>query len=137
MAFDMKNKNHLDESRQIYLLVFPQIIELLRLLASPFEVQVSVFPDNEFPPDEIADEIDYKCFVSETLFKNNFISTAQYNNIKTISEKTKSFCKEEWSIEAMGKSSDWVYIRALASDALKEFGVEYTKPNLYWYPITE
>ena len=131
----MKKKKNTYEPRQIYMFWYPQVIEFIRLLASPFEIQISAFPKNEFPPDEIADEIDYKCHITESFFKEGFVTLNEYENVKLINEKFKSFTKEDWTIEAMNKSSKWKKIREMALKALETFRVDYAKPNIYWYPL--
>ncbi|OJU18355.1 MAG: hypothetical protein BGN88_04485 [Clostridiales bacterium 43-6] len=131
----MKNLKNIMNAKNNFNFFYPQIIELLRLLASPFEVQISVFPKNECPPDEIADEIDYKCSVAKTLFDEGFFSLIQYESIKHIDEEFTTFLKEDWTYEAMEKSLKWEHIRKLAIKSLEEFKVDYSKPNLYWYPL--
>lgn len=131
----MRKKNNLNEAQRTFMIFYPQIIELLRLIASPFEIQIGSFPEDEFPPDEIADEVDYKNIIAESLYKNGFINSNKYKSISNINENFGRFDKEDWTIEAMKTSSNWIFIRELAIEALKEFGVEYAKPNLYWYPI--
>lgn len=131
----MKKIKHLMKSKRIYMLFYPQIIELLRLLAAPFEIQISAFPNNEFPPDEIADEIEYKYYIVRSLFKGGFINSDQYESIQYINERIESFSKDEWTIEAMEISDNWLCVRDLAIKSLEKFGLEYSKPNIYWYPL--
>lgn len=131
----MRKKHDANEPRHTYMLCYPQVIELIRLLASPFEVQVSSFPKNEFPPDEIADEIDHKCYIAESFFKEGFITINEYERIKLINEKFKGFTKDDWTIKAMEKSLNWVQIREMALKALEILRVDYARPNIYWYPL--
>ena len=132
-----KQTNHTIESKHNFNFLYPQIIELLRLLAAPFDVQISAFPKNEFPPDEIADEIDCKCSIAKSFLIKGAITSSQYESINFINEKLESFCKEDWTLEAMEQSSNWAHVRELAMESLGKFEVEYAKPNLYWYPLIE
>lgn len=124
-----------NNAKQTYLIYYPQIIELIRLLASPFEIQKSAFPDTEDPLLEIADELEIKEFYFEHLTKEGLISFEEFRVFSDICKKIESFPKYEWTIEAMKAADSWNQMRKMALDVLHIFRVDYAKPNIYWYPL--
>lgn len=115
-----------------YQMVYPKIIEGIRLVASPPETQTILFPKILLAPYEIADLFEEIIIYASILEKNNYITSQQLFCLKEIKNVFQRFTEQEWSIEMLCSSPNWASTRKLAEKALRRFDVEYAKPNLYW-----
>jgi len=114
-------------------LVYPKIIETIRLVASSPKEQISAFSKTENPPEEIGDLVEMATLMAQSLCNSGFISNEKFNAVRTIDEKFTNFPKQQWTIEALKNSKEWEDVRESAKNVLKIFSIEYAKPNLYWY----
>ena len=115
----------------------PKIIEILRLVAADPESQTEAFPKTEFPPEEIGFLVEHARMMARVLYKYGFIHKEKMEIVVKIDEAFERFEKSEWTIASMYQSANWQSSRNLALMALQTFSVEPTKPNLYWYSISD
>lgn len=116
-----------------YQIVYPKIIETLRLVAAPSKIQLSTMSASICPPDEISEILEHACMMAKVLLKKNSITQEQYSSIEVIDNNFKNFPKGDWTIKAMKQSDNWDTVRELANKSLKEFSTSYAIPNIYWY----
>ena len=122
-------KNDLENIKQ-QLLYYTKLIEVIRLLAAPAEIQLASFPVRTCRPDEIAftfDEIvcnvdDCKLVSDEVKAKVKYI-----NGLFDV-----YFFQGDWTEEAVIHSEKWQNIRVLTLDLLKYMKVSYSDPDLFW-----
>jgi hypothetical protein len=115
-----------------YKLVYPKIIEALRLAAAPAKEQLSSLPEYVCKADEVALIFEEIFTYAKIVMENNFLSDNLYNHLLEIDNLFSEFGKDEWTEEAMHKSKVWELVRNKARGALKEFDEVYTVPNLFW-----
>ena len=123
------------ELKKLFLIYYPQMIEIMRLLAAPPEIQLAAFPTHESPPEEIAEETEYISVLVVTFYHEKLISKLEFEVITEIDGYLKQFSREDWTNEAIQQSDSWSKMRELARTGLGVLGIEYAKPNLYWHPI--
>ena len=116
-------------------MVYPKIIETLRLVAAPPEVQLTAFPAVVYPPDEIADFVEAAVLMAREILEIDYLTQEQFDSITLIESAFQAFSMEEWEVEALRESESWEETRRLARQALDSLSVEYAKPNIYWYAI--
>lgn len=130
----MKGKNiEIPQDSFVYFqLVFPKIIETIRLAAAPPEDQIAAFSVSEFPPEEVPFLVEHATLMSKNLNNKGFLSLEKLISVTHIDEKFNNFSKNDWTIEAMKNAESWKSVRRIALMALKTFNVSYATPNLYW-----
>lgn len=115
-----------------YKTVYPKIIEALRLVAAPPEIQLSSLPRYVHKPDEVALTFEEVMVYAKIILDNHFLTDELYERLLEIDELFNGFGKDEWTEEAMYQSGTWEVVRNKANDTLKKFGEDYAAPNLYW-----
>lgn len=129
----IKKVNIPKNSYAYFQLVYPKIIEVLRLAAANPEIQNEVFPESEFPPEEIAFLVEHAKMMANILYENGYIDKAPFDSINKLDQRFECFEKGEWTIDSMFISTNWQDARTIALKALKELSVDMSIPNLYWY----
>ncbi len=112
------------------LLYYTKLIEVIRLLAAPAEIQLASFPERTCRPDEIAftfDEI--VCNVDDCKLVSDEVK-AKVKYINGLFDAY--FFQGDWTEKAVIHSEKWQNIRALTLDLLKYMGVSYSAPDLFW-----
>ena len=132
-----KNFDVPHNSETYFQLIYPKIIETIRLSASEPEIQIDAFPKEEFPPEEIGYLVEHALIMATELEKFGFISKSQLDSLAVINHHYDALDKSNWSIEGLMKSKDWEKIRILSAQSLNSFDVAYAEPNLYWCNITD
>jgi hypothetical protein len=117
---------------EYYQMVYPKIIEAIRLAAAPSKIQESLFPQNDDPTGEIADTVEEAARYSRILTDNSYLSQEQFEKIEALDNLFESFIGEDWTVLSMHNSTKWAYVRDFAMDTLHMLSVEYAAPNLYW-----
>jgi len=117
---------------EYFQIVYPKIIETLKLVAASSEIQLSLFPRNVDITGEIADLAEDAVRYSKILTENKYLTQEQFNKIKKLDDIFENFNKEDWTILSLQNSTNWKMTREFAMNILQLFSVEYTKPNLYW-----
>ena len=115
----MKRVNIPQDSDVYFQLVYPKIIEVLRLTAAEPEIQNKVFPKTEFPPEEIAFLVEHAKLMANTLYENGYIEKKQLDSITKLDQRFEHFEKNEWTIDSMYNSTNWHASRTLALQNLK------------------
>jgi hypothetical protein len=130
----MKRAVHIPQNSDTYFqLVYPKIIEVLRLAAAEPEIQNKMFPERDFPPEEIGFLVEHAKMMANILYKNRYIEKEQLDSIIKLDQKFEHFEKNEWTISSMYNSTNWQDSRLLALQTLQKFSVDKAMPNLYWY----
>lgn len=118
-------------------IVYKKVIEVLKLVASPADVQLKAFPDYVCKPDEVALTFDEIVSYTYILLSNSIISKTQYEELNKINCYFDTFSKTDWSEDAMYDSEKWNYSRKMATDVLKLFNCIYTPPKLFWIDFVQ
>lgn len=107
-----------------------RLIETLKVLAAPPEIQLASFPDNVCKPDEIALTFDeYASRANQC----ELISQTAKSKISTLNRFFDTgIDKNEWTDAAVSSSYKWEFVRKSAREILYDMGVLYSEPNLYW-----
>lgn len=123
----MKNDS---ESIEQQLLYHKKLIEVIRLLAAPAEIQLASFPKCTCRPDEIAstfDEIVCNVDACKLVSDEVKVKVKYINGLFDV-----YFSQEDWTEEAVISSEKWQNIRMLMLDLLRYMEVSYSDPNLFW-----
>lgn len=110
--------------------VYNNLIQSLRLVSSPPNIQVEVLPDFVNVPDEIA-----------LIYNESYIMVPQVNDVispyalKILDDLDKLFeemskVQSLWNIESLKNDDSWKKSRELGHLILNELNETYTKPNL-------
>lgn len=112
-----------------YSIRLERIIDAVKMVAEPYDVQITLFPQN-FP---IADEIalnfnDEVAFYADYLKKNKLITDMQYDKIIELDDKFAKMSNDKtydyWSLEALKDCGIWEECRLLAREILKGFKID-------------
>lgn len=109
------------------------LVNILRLVASPYSIQMSFFPVEVLTTDEISLDY-YDAFLQANgLYTGEEISLPVYIKLKELNNEfqmmSKSPTSDFWSESALKNDPTWERIRATAVNILKLMGEEYTKPD--------
>ena len=115
-----------------YFIVYPKIIETIRLAAAPYADQIDVMSKHNIYTEDIESLVEHACMMSKIINKNGFITNEQYNSIKELHKKFDDFLDSEWETDSMEYSDNWNELRILGKKALDEFSVQYARANIYW-----
>ena len=108
---------------------FNRLIETIKLVAAPADVQLSLFPDQVCKSDEIA--LTYDEFASK-VDGCRLLSEPIKQEINELNILFSRLNKDEWSEEAVKDSPAWGILRKKASNILLSLNIEYTTPRLFW-----
>ena len=115
-----------------YFIVYPKIIETIRLAAAPYADQIDVMSKHNIYTEDVELFVEHACMMSKIINQNGFITNEQYNSIKELHKKFDDFLDSEWETDSMEYSDNWNELRILGKKALDEFSVQYARANLYW-----
>lgn len=107
-----------------------RLIETIKLLSAPPDIQFASFPDYVCKPDEIAltfDEYEGRVNESELVPNTAKIKITSLNKFFVT-----GMDKNDWTEDAVFNSKKWKLVRKSAKDILDDMGVPYSDPNLYW-----
>ncbi len=115
---------------------FNRLIEVLRLLAAPYEVQRAALPDFVHLPDEIANNLDNVLPFMDQLADAGLLNPEQVAEIQKIdsifARKSDGDVPSFWTLDAMRDSDEWAAIRTLARKVLHALHQPMRAPNLSW-----
>ena len=117
-----------------YFMLEKHIIESIKLLASPPELQLSLFPDFVCKPYEIASSLDdwLLMYNSEPVSKKEPLFIASELNVITelnnMLKNFDQFDQFERSEDAVRTSERWEEVRKFAKQVLSILGIEYSVP---------
>lgn len=97
------------------------IFNVLRIIASPYEIQKKSFPEFVNIADELALTFHEEVMLrSDTLFKYGMMEDKQYERIKKLSLKFDEIDnkKEIWTVEALMNLDEWEDCRQIAREIL-------------------
>lgn len=106
------------------------LIESLLLLASDYEVQVSLFPEFVHIPDEIVLAFDEVFLVLD----KSSLEPELLSMLNRIDEYTAKMSEDKslWSLDKLRNSREWEDLRSMAKEVLDFLGIKQRKPRLEW-----
>lgn len=108
-----------------------KLIEATRLVASDYNVQISIWPSYVHVPDEIALIFQDAYYSVDQLVEHGVLNENQHQGLKSLNK-----CLDEinsWSMDSLREADEWNYVRLVASNVLKVFNENSTKiPDLFW-----
>lgn len=108
-----------------------KIIEATRLVASNFDVQISVMPFYVNVPDEIALVFEDVFNLVEKLVEQGLLSDYQKKALVKLNNSLDRI--NVWTVDALQYADEWNAVRMLARHVLTAFNENDTKiPNLFW-----
>lgn len=110
-------------------MVYPKIVEIIRLIATPSEIQLSLFPQNVNPAETIFESAEDAVRYSRILNENNLFTEELLKKIETLYT---FFNREECTTDSIQNSSNWEKAREFAMVVLQMLSIQYAIPNLYW-----
>ncbi len=130
----MSNAGSWDSSPQNF---YRMMVETLRLLAAPAEMQVTLFPSFVDIPGEVAQLSDDVCYLLEQIRVAGLVSATQEAEFRAISKLFNEMADDGpaglWTIDAMEKAPEWSAIRERSQLLLVNLGKCSRAPNLYWF----
>ncbi len=112
--------------------LYNKLVQCLRLVASPYEVQISLLPNFIDIPDEIALFFDDVFLTIPQLKIEYLFSPNTLLKINEVNELFESMSEEKffWELEELKNNKSWEKSRELALSVLKLLNEPYEKPNL-------
>ena len=114
------------------------LINSLRIIASPYEVQKSYYPNYVSLADEIANELECLDWNKDKLIQEGKLSSEILDRIAdidrgflSISYGEKDYSPALWDDLSIKKDKFWQIQRDKANDVLKDLGVGYSLPVKY------
>lgn len=111
---------------------YHKLIETIKLVAAPADVQLSAIPAQACRPDEIAFCVEEILPLLSTLEAQRIISGTIAENVKKIDRMFLSFEQQDWTEDALMRSPKWEKVRTMAMNVLKLTGEKAETPNLFW-----
>jgi hypothetical protein len=120
-------------------LFYNRMIEVLKLLAADYQIQISSFPNYVQIPDEIALSFEDVYIFSNNLKDSGMINEEQkakldYLNIQ-LDEMSEN--KSLWGLESLKEAQEWQEIRKLAVELIMLLGKTLERPDLSWLTFIE
>ena len=113
-------------------ILYQKIIETLRLVAAPSNIQELSFSNKLPVPNEIAFTVEEMFEYARTLRDVGFLSGNHYNLLLNIDNDFSNFDASSWTMESLKHDKCWKALRKKAMDTLAEFDEVYSEPNLFW-----
>jgi hypothetical protein len=104
------------------------LVEALRLLAAPADVQIGLFPAWVAIPDEVAVTFEDAYVVVD----KSALSEEAIPMVEQVARRLETLdmpYADRWDPSVLARSEDWRGIRLLAMSALAALGTEYRPPN--------
>lgn len=103
---------------------YKSLIESLKLVASPYEIQVQSLPEFADVPFEVFSELDNSFLLMPQLIENNFLSKESIARIIRCFNWIQQSCygDETSSLESLKNHKSWQKARDLACQALNSLG---------------
>jgi len=111
---------------------YRKLLETLRLLAAPADIQLSQFPEMACRPDEIAFTLEEIVPLLSYLCQSSFITREVERKVKYIDNLFLTFSKSDWQENELYSSYKWQQVRNLANEILLKMGECWEIPNLFW-----
>lgn len=111
---------------------YQKLIETIKLVAAPADVQLSVIPTQACRPDEIAFCVEEILPLLPTLEAQQIISGTVAENVKEIDRMFLSFERQDRTEDALLHSPKWENVRTMAANVLKLTGEKAEPPHLFW-----
>ncbi|MBQ7936412.1 MAG: hypothetical protein IJ333_08750 [Clostridia bacterium] len=108
------------------------LVETIRLIAAPPEIQLSKFPEQVCRPDEVAFTLEELFPRANHLLKHQLITNDIYQSLQSIDTCFSTFSSLDWTEEAMFVSAKWHQTRQMALALLLKMGEKWQSPNLFW-----
>ena len=113
----------LDDNLEIW---YERVVEATKMVAAPYSIQKTLFPENFPIVDEIAlnfcDEVEAQV---DYLLDIELITNIQYEKIKQLSRNFSHMSNDKiidyWSLENLEKFGEWEQCRILAREILEIF----------------
>lgn len=108
------------------------LLQSLRLVASPSEVQITSVPQFASMPDEVALTFNDAYLIAPQLLDENLISIQAFDLLKELVELFEKMSKDKslWTLGKLESDTAWKRSRELALKALQELDEPYGRPNL-------
>ena len=109
-----------------------RILDSLKLLASPGNIQLSYFPEFVCKGDELAASLNdwLELYLQNNLYHSKFAFTPEeLKKIIDLDNEISSLLADDFSDEAVLTSNKWQNIRKKAMDILKVLNEPYSPPN--------
>jgi hypothetical protein len=112
--------------------LYNTLVQSLRLVASPFELQIVSLPRFVNVPDEIVLTYNDAYLIASQLKAENLISPKVLGMLKELDELFGKMSEEKylWTVEKLKSNESWEKSRILAFDILKQLNEPYDSPNL-------
>ncbi len=119
--------------------LYNTLVQSLRLVAAPFEIQTTSLPEFVNVPDEIALIYNESYLIAPQLKDKNLISAKILGMLERLDQifEEMSEVKPIWTLERLRNDSSWERLRILALDILRELNEPDGRPNLDFIDWTE
>ena len=111
---------------------YNNLVQSLRLAASPYEIQITSMPAFVEIPDEIALLFSDAYLMAPNLQEDGMISSQALIMLNELEKELNEMSEDKslWTLESLQKNSLWSKIRGIARTILTELKEPYDKPNL-------
>lgn len=120
---------------------YRMMVETLRLLAAPAEMQITLFPEYVDIPGEIAQLSDDLCYLLGQIRDAGLISAEQAAEFRAISDLFSEMPDDGpgnlWTTDAMKGAPEWTSLRERSRLLLADLGARWCMPQLYWFRFQE
>lgn len=112
--------------------LYNNLLQSLRLVAAPPEIQISSMPQFVSLPDEIALTFNDAYLISSQLVDENIISIQAFLLLKELSELFDNMSQDKslWTLQKLENDNSWKLSRQLAIKVLQELDEPFGRPNL-------
>lgn len=109
--------------------------EVLFLLASPADIQISSFPEFVDVPDEIVMETGDAIELAS--LNANDINSSDLRILEALKQiddlfSTVGHGSDVWTVEGIRTSHIWKHARIMAKESIDQLQLNYNTPNLFW-----
>ena len=111
---------------------FNNLIQIIQLIASDCDVQIKSFSDFVQVPDEIAQLLADAVILIDSQAEPNSFESSVIGKIKQLDQHFAVLDKDEYTIQALCTSQEWIKAREAAQAILVMMGLEKAIPDLGW-----
>ena len=115
-----------------------KLVKSLRLVASPFDIQIKSMPDFVVIPDEIALTFYDSYLLTNRLKEENLISARSFDLLSELNTLFDEMSNNQmlWDINSLRNNENWNRCRNMALQILDELDENYDTPNLDYHWIS-
>lgn len=115
-----------------------KLVKSLRLVASPFDIQIKSMPDFVVIPDEIALTFYDSYLLTNRLKEENLISARSFDLLSELNTLFDEMSNNQmlWDLDSLRNNENWNRCRNMALQILDELGENYDTPNLDYHWIS-